>query len=142
MSDHFDPRFDPAFQRGYEGSTAAPTRPAPSPTVPVIGGPPPARAEPIPRVTVASTEPEEVVDAAPRRPNPFLLAIAAVSILLIGAGLYGVFRIRDLLADTSSGSGLDYVSIQVLISVAPLVLVLGVATGIGLLFVLAVRWRR
>ncbi len=61
---------------------------------------------------------------------------------LLGGGLYLVSRLRDLFADTQSSSDFDYVTLQVLMYTAPLLLVLGLATGIGVLFVFATRWER
>lgn len=64
------------------------------------------------------------------------------TLLFLGGGLYLVSRLRDLFADTQSTSAFDYTTLQVLLYGAPLVLVLGLATGVGLLFLLAVRWDR
>ena len=138
MSDdaRFDPRFDPAFQPGYDGplSSSKPVAKArPAASVP----------EALPVVPLpVSDEPAVEDDPAPRRPNPFLIALGAVAILLLGGGLYVVSRLRDLFADTQSTSDFDYVTLQVLMYAAPLVLVLGLATGIGVLFLLAARWGR
>ena len=138
MSDdaRFDPRFDPAFQPGYEGplssaKPAAKSRPAASVPEALVVVP-----TPVPDEPVAEDEPVS------RRTNPFLIALGAVAILLLGGGLYVVSRLRDLFADTQSTSDFDYVTLQVLMYAAPLVLVLGLATGIGVLFLLAARWGR
>ena len=138
MSDHgrFDPRFDPAFQPGYEGPLT-PARPAR--TRPAASAP-----EALPVIVDAPPVQEVVDDDEPqqRRPNPFLIALGAVTVLLLGGGLYLVSRLRDLFADTQSTSDFDYVTLQVLMYAAPLLLVLGLATGIGVLFVFATRWGR
>ena len=157
----FDPRFDPAFQPGYDESLASAqpaTKRRPTATAPAPIGQPPAwsqyapttrsapAAAPIdapPAATeVLSTPADLDDDPAPRRANPFLIALGAVAILLLGGGLYLVSRMRDLFADTQSSSTFDYVTIQVLMFAAPLILVLGLATGVGLLFVFAIRWDR
>lgn len=137
MSDNtrFDPRFDPAFQPGYNGpiSEALPAKARPTAAVP----------EALPVVQApASQEPEHEDDPAPRRTNPFLIALAVATLLFLGGGLYLVSRLRDLFADTQSTSAFDYTTLQVLMYGAPMVLVLGLATGVGLLFLLAVRWDR
>lgn len=138
MSDdaRFDPRFDPAFQPGYEGPLT-PARPAR--TRPAASAP-----EALPVIVDAPPVQEAVGDDEPqqRRPNPFLIALGAVTVLLLGGGLYLVSRLRDLFADTQSTSDFDYVTLQVLMYAAPLLLVLGLATGIGVLFVFATRWGR
>lgn len=161
MSDgtRFDPRFDPAFQPGYEGPlvpAATPTRRGASETD-RIGTPPAARtavrpAEPTPagRATAAPVSAEPVTadephfddDEGPRRPNPFLIALGAVAVLLVGGGLYLASFVRDTFADNPATSQVDYVVLQVLMYAAPLVVVLGLAVGAGILFVLAARWYR
>ena len=135
MSDaRFDPRFDPAFQPGYTGPIAEvrpPARPAPVASEPVV-----VRSAPPAVETVADDDP------APRRLNPFLVGLGAVALVLVSGGLYLVSRVRDLFADVQSTSSLDYVTIQSLVFGGPLLIALGVATGIGVLFVLATRWDR
>ncbi|MBN9239692.1 MAG: hypothetical protein BGO97_08335 [Micrococcales bacterium 70-64] len=144
MSDdaRFDPRFDPAFQPGYEGPLT-PTRPARSKAA--------AAPQALPVVERAATETvvvdetavhEDADERPPRRLNPFLVALGASAVILLGVGLYLVSRLRDLFADTQSTSSFDYVTLQVLMFAAPLLLVLGLATGIGVLFLFAVRWDR
>lgn len=132
--DRFDPRFDPAFQPGYDGPVSAARR-APEPA---IGLPPtaePASMIPVPPVM----EPD---DPASRRPNPFLIALGAASILLIASGIVLITRVRSLFVETQANPDFDYVTLQVLIFAAPMLLVLGIATAIGVLFLFAVRWNR
>ncbi|NEM92079.1 hypothetical protein [Galbitalea soli] len=72
--------------------------------------------------------------------NPFLLALAVIAVVLVvaGIGLFvrsgAAFNSADI---TSQG---DYVTMTSLLQAAPIVVLLGVATAIGLLFVLAMRW--
>ncbi|CAN5221159.1 hypothetical protein BH09ACT5_BH09ACT5_17370 [soil metagenome] len=129
----FDPRFDPAFQPGYDGplSSAKPAV-APRPTVAA----PDALAAVQP---AAAQEPAVEDEPAPRRANPFLIALGALAVLLIVGGVYLVSRLRDLFATTQSSPEFDYVTLQVLVYAAPMIIVLGLATGIGVLFVLAGR---
>jgi hypothetical protein len=150
MSDHgrFDPRFDPAFQPGYEGPVAVPTRssaPArvgsPPHVLPAVpDAPAPAPASPASLPSSADSEPTE--EPLPRRANPFLIALGAVAVLLLGGGLYLVSSLREQFAGDPASSDFDYVTQQVLMYAAPLLLVLGLATGIGVLFLLASRWDR
>jgi hypothetical protein len=168
MSDdraRLDPRFDPAFQRGYDGvmpsgSSATPTPATAAPnSAPAVAPPaaaPPSTPEPrtLPREEVvpsaaASTSsprtlltPDAFVADEPRRLNPWLIALGAVSVLLTIGGLLLITRLRDLFADTQNSAEFDYVVLQSLIIGAPILVGLGLATGIGLLFVLAVRRSR
>jgi len=142
MSDNvrFDPRFDPAFQPGYEGPIA-PVTPAARqrpPAAAPISLPPVAPVH-APAIVVPAVGAEVEDDAAPRRANPFLIALGAVAAVLVGGALYLISRLRDLFADTQSSSTFDYVTLQVMLFAAPLLLVLGLATGVGLLFVFALR---
>ena len=148
MSDDrdFDPRFDPAFQRGYEGVADAPpkasraTPPAARPAELASTGERPTTVEP---GRADSTRPNETArpdEPPPRRTNPFIIVLLAVSVLLIGGGLYLVVRMRDLFANTQSSTDFDFVTLQVLIGAAPIAIGLGVATGIGVLFSYAIKW--
>ena len=138
MSDdaRFDPRFDPAFQPGYTGPLAEslPARARPTAAAPEAL---PAAQVPVAREQEPLSELED--DPAPRRTNPYVIAIGVAALVLVGGGLYLVSRLRDLFSDTQSTSAIDYTTLQVLMYAAPLVLVLGLATGVGLLFLLAVR---
>ena len=154
MSDdaRFDPRFDPAFQPGYTGPITSarpatratigdPPRPlaAAAPAAVLGTGPAPAAA-PV-GTAAASVVPDDAAydEPLPRRANPFLIVLGAIALVLVGGGLYLVSRLRDLFADTQSGSQFDYVTLQVLMYAAPMIIVLGLATAIGVLFVLATR---
>lgn len=147
----FDPRFDPAFQRGYDGPTRAVPREKLQPT---ITAPPAARAfdpasAPMPAAEASGqqriiVEPTELFDDEPsaRRFNPFLIALLAAAVLLIGGGLYLTSRLGELFASPTESSQYDYITLQVMTIAAPMLIVLGIATGIGVLFIYAVRWGR
>jgi hypothetical protein len=136
MSD-FDPRFDPAFQRGYDGPAV--TRPATS------DAPAPSQADP-PLVRIdpqAAIAPQvEQDELPPRRGNPFLVALGVIGVALAVGGLVLVFQLRTLFGDGNGNPDFDYVTLQTLMIAAPILAGLGLATGIGVLFVLAVRWGR
>jgi hypothetical protein len=136
MSDdaRFDPRFDPAFQPGYDGPLAQPAPVARQRTV--VSAP---EALPVVQTPVAV---EADLDDVPVRTgtNPFLIALGAVAFLLVGGGTYLVSRLSDMFLDTQSA--VDYTILQVLMYGAPMVIVLGLAAGVGILFVLAARWYR
>ena len=164
--DDFDPRFDPAFQRGFEKSAApasagqrafegddrrsAPprvadarpleARPVAYSTPPSIGLPPtvdsaaPTRTDPTPDATA--------LDEQPPRANPFLIALGVVAAALVAAGVWGIQAAREPFLGTDVASNVDYVGLQILQLIAPVAVALGVATGIGILFVFAVGWQK
>jgi hypothetical protein len=132
----FDPRFDPAFQRGFDGEVESIlTERSIEPAIiePVLSSP-------------AVTEPQLIEisepDARGRRINPYLIALGAVSVVLIAGGLYLVSRLREFFDSSQTTSDFDFVTLQVLLYAAPLIVVLGVATAIGMVFLAAVRWER
>lgn len=163
MSDdraRLDPRFDPAFQRGYDGVMPSGSSATPPPAAPPVATPPAAapastpeprtlpREEVLPSATAPTSAPRTLltpdafVAEEPRRLNPWLIALGAVSVVLTLGGLLLITRLRDLFADTQNSAEFDYVVLQSLIIGAPILVGLGLATGIGLLFVLAVRRSR
>lgn len=92
-----------------------------------------------------AVEPDET-DAAPpaRSANPFLLMLWVASALMVFGGV-GLFQwVGQLTAEAQrTGSApYDYFLVQSLIFGAPLLMVLGVATATGILFVYAVGWRK
>jgi hypothetical protein len=166
----YDPRFDPAFQRGFEGEAAFPPRQVPANHVPsrqaAIPAPdrmvapipdrlrarpqsapsshlsdedfrPPAQrtlVDPVDRFERLEREP------VPLRSNPFLIAVLVIAIALIGAGVLIGSRI-DLWYDDVSPDGPGFGLLNMLQFGAPLAIILGVATVIAVLVILALRWR-
>lgn len=134
MSD-FDPRFDPAFQRGFDG----PTRTASQQSDDAAPDSPPlVRIDP----EAAAPTDTELEDLPARRGNPFLIALTALAAALTVGGLALVFQLRTIFGDGTANSDFDYITLQTLTIGAPILVGLGVATGIGVLFVLAARWGR
>jgi hypothetical protein len=149
-SDDFDPRFDPAFQRGFDGAEvpdaprvvprdvrrATPVRP-PEPTAGQATSQPSGTAS-------ASADPQPsdaaALDSPPRR-NPFLIALGVVSVALMAAGVWGIQAARAPFLATDTASSVDFVGLQILQFVSPVSIALGVATAIGILFVYAVGWQ-
>lgn len=160
-----DPRFDPAFQRGFQGAPpSAPRAEAP----PVVDSPvvrevpifqPPAVREPrlteqpprelereeahygTARYQVRDEEDSEE-EPTGRRTNPFLIALIAVAVALVLFGLYLFQTIRQTFLDSQTSSEYDYITLQTVMYAAPIAVGLGVATGIGVLFTYAMRWRK
>jgi hypothetical protein len=67
-----------------------------------------------------------------------LLALLIAAAVLIVAGLYIFQTVRELFLNTE----VDFVTAQTVIYAAPLIVVVGVATAIGVVFVYAVQWKR
>ncbi len=150
----FDPRFDPAFQPGFDPeqhpARRRPPRPAQNPvasTAPQGDLP-----EPIVVPDVEATMPEETgsggvagvgaSDGGSARPEPLLVALWIVSAVFVAAGIYGLRLIGDRVSSlTSSGGfgGADYYLLQAYTFGAPMLIVLGLATATGTLFLLAAR---
>lgn len=127
MSDsRFDPRFDPAFQRGWDG-------PVPS-VLPESVRP----ADPE-RILVTAEVPSEPEHESDRRLNPFLIALGGVAALLVVVGLWMASQVSSGYS-SNAPTQVDYAMLQLLMIAAPLTILLGVMTGIGVLFVFAVRW--
>jgi len=138
--DSFDPRFDPAFQPGFDGAVvSAPTRKAKdaAPAQAALEQ----RSEAAERVVTSSPD-DEVVTEHRRRPNPFLLALLAVSFALIAGGLGAAQSVSALFDTENISLELDYVSLEMVKIAAPLSVALGVATAIGVLFIYAVDWKK
>lgn len=129
----YDPRYDPAFQRGWGGAEPdASARPAPSDPDRIV-----VIAEPV------APEPDGEAPGEHRGGlNPFLIALAALAVLLIVAGVWMASRVSDGYAAQGPSTQVDYALLQILAIASPVTALLGVATGIGVLFVFAVRWGR
>jgi hypothetical protein len=167
--DGYDPRFDPAFQRGFEGETVYPPRQAPAaPSRHDARQAPERMVAPMPeflRVRPRAEQPPNAIDEEyrsaparavrepephaaavplppppPLRSNPFLIAALVIAIALIGAGVLIGSRI-DLWYDDVSGDGPGFGLLNMLQVGAPLAICLGIATVIAVLIILALRWR-
>ena len=167
----YDPRFDPAFQSGFEGETSFPPRQASTPVTSRQSAIPapermiaPMPAEIRPRTQAEPTtrraddefrppaqrgligrEPAEYVERAelppvPLRSNPFLIAVLVIAVALIGAGVLIGSRI-DLWYDDVSPDGPGFGLLNMLQFGAPLAIILGIATVVAVLVILALRWR-
>lgn len=192
----FDPRFSPAFQRGFdpENPDAPPSEAARRAAATSALGHPIATAESLaqPRMNFPSVvpvaqpgqQPTPVPQSPPRpvlqpwqqpgqhpepRPfggddlsdgvvvmgevdapstvrvhlrNPWLLTLAAIALVLVTTGVLLYSRAAN--AYTSNGDFVapgDYVLLEASLAAAPLMILLGAATAIGVLFVFAARWR-
>jgi hypothetical protein len=151
-SANIDPRFDPAFQRGFEGAVTTTRR------RPTIGTPPvlPAQATAARPVISAPSAPEPAApqqesvleeteveaDEPIRGVNPFVIVLWVVAVLLVIAGAYLTMWARTTFLTDSLSTNIDYVTIQIITYGSPLLVVLGLATGIGLMFLHAIAWKK
>jgi hypothetical protein len=166
-NDGVDPRFDPAFQRGFDPSIPIEEyvpdpqpRTVAAPTViaaPVIAAPvaaatqpplPKPAAVPAPQAVVGAVddvddEPAVAIDAdaSPAR-NPFLLFLGIIAIALVAAGIWLFIRSGDAFNSKEVRSQGDYMSLDASIHSAPFIALLGGATAIGVLFFFASKWHR
>jgi hypothetical protein len=151
-SSRFDPRFDAAFQPGYDGPLAAAASAVagaglaagPNASVPTS-----APVEPL-RDAAASEhrQPEVPRDAQSespaspdelRRRNPYLVALAVLGVVLVGIGVAVIAQARSLF--DSNRADLDYVTIQLMLVSGPVAIALGVAIGASFLVILSLRHR-
>jgi hypothetical protein len=164
-----DPRFDPAFQRGYRPEpdivTTAQQPPVRMPAVlrPASGirenAPaerasedasvePPGGAEPTADGEPQGTEPspdDETpnVQLRPPRANPYLTALWIIGIGFVVVGIATQFWARTTIMSFSyqpgGGTSVDAVLLNLTYSVGVPMITMGLATIVGLLFLLAVR---
>jgi hypothetical protein len=160
-----DPRFDPAFQRGFDQTIPIeeyvpdplPRKTVASSPPPVVAAPPLAPAPPAaPKATPAAMVPDYIdvesdddaepvaepeADSSPSR-NPFLLFLGIIAIALVAAGIWLFVRSGDAFNSRDVRSQGDYMSLDATIHMAPFIALLGGATAIGVLFVFASKWRK
>ena len=167
-----DPRYDPAFQRGFtgevetgqhpHGAVRATHPPTQSPAQTPVADTPQRRAEPLadasvpPAYAVAPAD-DETDDAAviqdeveaeelPARPltrNPFLVVLALLGAALIVAGISWAITGRATMTDSGSlASERDYWYVQASLLGAPVTIAAGLLIIAGVLFMFAHAWNR
>lgn len=151
-----DPRYDPAFQRGFEGSVTSAPRSRPIQRSESVA-PAPFR-PPLAAVTDADethdqddvapareTVPEPVADTAPRRlsRNPFLIALTLLGAIMTAGGVAWANQARMLVATRGgAATDLDYWFLQASVVGAPLTIVAGIGIIAGVLFIAAIAWNK
>jgi hypothetical protein len=83
-----DPRYDPRFQRGWDGPPPAPApvvASAPAPTPAPVTPPPAPVEEPAPAESTDPTPVHGDEDLEPPRRNPFRIALAVLGVVLLAA---------------------------------------------------------
>jgi len=164
-----DPRYDPAFQRGFEGQVATGSRAdvAARRSAPYVGsalqrpserqqaastpepaatiGLPPAQpdasdAEPAARVTVVAAADQP---ARPPWTNPFAIAVFVLGLVVLFTGAW-ILQETSRMAQSTEGfqTQADYWYMQIGMIGAPIALGLGIAILAGVLFLCAAYWSR
>jgi hypothetical protein len=156
-----DPRYDPAFQRGFEGQVTSGLRARTSVRRSALVSPAPYRTgEPEPEVeeygvqeagqtrTGAEDEPRPAPDYVTVQSvgirhlgrNPFLIALVVLGVTLTIGGVAWANQARQTVADLATE--LDYWYLQASVVGAPLTIITGIAVLAGVLFVAAAAWNR
>jgi hypothetical protein len=138
MAADFDPRFDPAFQRGYDGAAG----PARSVVEPVET----ARAtRPVNEPVRSVVEPVETPAEPFRyetRGNPWLRALWVVAAAFTVAGLVAEYAAQSMMQGANTSSAMDYYVLPLTVSqLAPWFTVTGLFAGVAGLVLSAIRWR-
>ncbi|MEO6532577.1 MAG: hypothetical protein ABIO06_03270 [Pseudolysinimonas sp.] len=162
-----DPRYDPAFQRGFDGEVAtgprgqstlrrtAAVNPAPArmsappvehvePVTLEQPDPVPARA-PAPDAVGSPVEAAPVVVATPRElmRNPFMIAVAALGALLIlVGGIWAYEGFATIVKNGGTRNEVEFWAAQTMSFGAPLAIVVGLAVVAVLLVLFGRSWQR
>jgi hypothetical protein len=166
-----DPRYDPAFQRGYAAGasdadtrravphvTSALQRPATSPAAPARAAEPAHPVSPASAAPAADAAPEFAANAAnavasvvhvpapaPRPPwtNPFVALITVIGVAALGTGVW-LLQTALVLTEEENGfnSQRDYWLLQWGMIASPVILSLGVCILVTVLVMCAVHWSR
>jgi hypothetical protein len=140
MATDFDPRFDPAFQRGYDGRGVGPVV---EPARPVVE-PVETRAAPV--VERVETSPAPAGPLEPlryeTRGNPWLRALWVVAAVFTVAGVLAAYAAQAMMQSANTSSAIDYYVLPLTVSqLAPWFAVSGLLAGVAALVLNAIRWR-
>ncbi len=165
-----DPRYDPAFQRGFDGEVTTGSRQRTAVRRTALVAPAPYReasdAVPEDELTPGVVEASITRSAAPARAddtvesvtadsyergtelrrtvrNPFHIGLAVLGAVLIIGGVAALNTLYSTVSATGgAGSDTDYWVFQTVLIAAPLAVALGVGIWSVLLFLLARAWQR
>lgn len=137
MASDFDPRFDPAFQRGFDG-------PAPAPAARQVELVETSHS----RAHVDESRGVEFVETSPAfqpptlRGNPFIPALWIITVVFTAAGAWAQYYAQTLnYSPTAPTAAQEYVLPTVLTALSPWLFAAGLAAGIATLVIHALRWR-
>jgi hypothetical protein len=145
----FDPRYDPAFQRGF---AVAPPSIAPSPLVERPPSVEPVETTPVETTPVETTPAEIATPAdlfeldfpaplAPLRGNPWVIALWVVSAAMIVGGIGLQWQAQQFFMDGVGSDATGYALQSLFSSIGPWFTLVGLAGVVGVMFLHATRWR-
>lgn len=163
-----DPRYDPAFQRGFDGEVATGPRGQSTLRRTAAVNPAPARmaAQPVEQVEAAEVDeaakpsslqpaPEPAVGAMPEPApaaattprelmrNPFTIALAALAVLLILVGAIWAYEgFATIVKNGGTRNEVEFWAAQTMSFGAPLAIVVGLAVVAVLLVLFGRSWQR
>jgi len=140
MAADFDPRFDPAFQRGYDGRMPGPVVEPVRPVVERVGSVVEPVETPPPAVELVETSAEPL--RYETRGNPWLRALWVVAAVFTVAGLLAAYAAQAMMQGANTSSAIDYYVLPLTVSqLAPWFTVTGLFAGVAALVLNAIRWR-
>ena len=158
MAKNFDPRYDPAFQPGYEGPAPVVGRsdeprsvvqPVETRRATVVE--PVAVVKPRPIVEPAETTPADwSLLSSPTPPaalietrgNPWLLALWVVAAVFVVGGIAAQFAAQSLLTGGNAGGAIDYYVVPyIMVELSPWFTLAGLFAGVAAIVLSAIRWR-
>ncbi len=139
MASDVDPRFDPAFQRGFESTT--PRVEGAERAEPVeTSSAQPSRVEPVETSPVTPAQ-VELADSTPAR-NPWLAVLwIKAAVLTIAAVVAQYIATEITYSPTPPTAAQEYVIPTVFGALAPTLFAAGLATAIAALVIHALRWQ-
>jgi hypothetical protein len=128
-----DPRFDPAFQRGFEPIPRARVDPGPTPDAPP-------RVEPV-ETSPVTAPPVAAADSSQTR-NPWLTVLWITAAVFTGLAVVAQYiAIEITYSPTPPTAAQEYVIPTVFGALAPTLFAAGLATAIAALVIHALRWQ-
>lgn len=86
---------------------------------------------------------EDDDEIAPRGGNPFLIILAMIGVLLILASVALLMNMDQIMQQANQNNPQPNYNLMLVVQLGtPMLITLGLATLIGVLFVFAVRWKR
>lgn len=162
-----DPRYDPAFQRGFEGEVATGPRGQSTLRRTAAVNPAPARRSapngesfaheaaelpeelptlaPLPAAAATPTDTARVVVVTPRDliRNPFMVALAVLGALMILVGAIWAYEgFAAIVKNGGTRNEVEFWAAQTMSFGAPLAIVVGLAIAAGLLALFGRSWQR